>query len=347
MTKPTFALLLGAALGISSAFAQTCATTDVNGTYGFVALFTGVSVAPPGTTAGPAGTIPGPVFSNSQLGKLLGNVSGSSAASLAGQLYFDGAGGVWVSSAPGGNNVLAGAYTVNSDCTIQITLRDALSAVPPRSSTSLVGVLANAGTELYLAYAPAVSTETGASGGTAPGSAPPRLSTRSAIHLIRVNNQTACSASTLRGAYTLIGMGSGFAAPDSSQGAGTSTPPSTFIARVRFDGAGTLTADPVTSSPLAMFQYTGTYTVNADCTGTMTLQQASPTAPGATTPATTSGSASSSPSGWAASFVITGPITQVNGAGVVAFQNIYGLRPSLIFAISNGTQTVNGHGAAE
>ena len=246
--------------------------------------------------------------------------------------YFDGNGNVFASSTVGGSpNTLVGTYTANSDCTITITLNDAFSTSTPRPApVSFTGLLVGAGTEIDLVASAQLTPPAGTTGTTA-----------AALRLVRVQANQTCSVSSLTGAYGLVG--SGFTSGNVS---------TAFLARVLFDGTGKILDGTTTgvTTPLAKLQYTGSYTVNPDCTGTLTLTPqpaAAPTTPtsggtGVTTPTTTATTTSIT-----AAFVITSPIVQVNSTGSVAFQSPFGLRPSLLFSLTNQSQVISGIGTAQ
>lgn len=333
-----FSFLLLALIATQAASAQgvaACQTTNslAIGTYGFVlnagVFFQGVTTNPPGTTgaasfqplaANPPGTTGSTTYSNTELGRLLGGLAGASVGAVSGQLYLDGNGSIFAASTVGGApSTLVGSYIVNSDCTITLSLTDAFSTAAHPTPVSFTGFLANGGSEIDLI--PAAQMPAG-------NTVPPT----SLVQLMRINTQTSCSASTLTGAYALIG--SGFTSANAA---------ATFLARIRFDGNGKVVDDTVlgVTTPLASLQYTGTYSVNADCTGTLTLSQklassaATGTTPSSTTPAIT------------LSFVITDPIVQVNSSGAVAFQSPFSLRPSFVFSFANQNQVVSGIGKAQ
>lgn len=324
-----------------------CQTTNslAIGTYGFVlnagAFFQGVTTNPPGTTGAiafqpmavnPPGTTGSVTLSNTELGRLFGGIAGTAVGAVAGQLYFDGNGNVFAAATVGGApSTLAGTYTVNSDCTISVMLTDAFSTATHPATLSLTGFLVSGGTEIDLIPNSQLPPAPGSPlSGAAAAVVPPA----SLIQFLRINAQTACSASTLTGPYALIG--SGFTSANAS---------AAFLARVRFDGAGNVVND-VTSgvtTPLTAFQYVGTYTVNPDCTGTLKLTQTAATTT-TTTPADTKTNA---PAPITVSFVITNPIVQVNSSGGVAFQSAFSLRPSFVFSLASQNQVVSGIGKAQ
>jgi len=335
-----FSLFAAGVVVTQTASAQTadvCQTTNslAIGTYGFVlnagAFFTGTTTNPPGTTAtvafqplavSPPGTTGGVAYSSTEIGRLLGGLVGSSVGAVTGQLYFDGNGNVFAAQTVGGApTTLVGTYTINTNCSITVSLTDAFSTSKNPAPLSFTGFLANGGSEIDLIPSYQLPTTP---------SATPTLPT-ALIQLLRVNAQTTCSATTLTGPYALIGGGFGQASASIA-----------FLARVRFDGNGKLIDDtiPGVTTPLSSLQYTGTYTVNSDCTGTLTFSQK----PG---PAVPSGTTAPTVTPITASFVITNPIVQVNSTGSVAFQNPFSLRPSFVFSFANQNQVVSGIGKAQ
>ncbi len=332
--------ILGSQLASAQA-AAACQTTNslVVGTYGFVlnsgVFFSGLTTDPPGTTGAtmfqpvavnPPGTTT--AHSNTQLGRLLGGLAGTAVGAVSGVFYFDGNGQIFASSTVGASpSTLVGGYTANSDCTVTVTLNDAFSTTTPRPApVAFTGLLGGDGTEIDLVPNAQFT----------PPAAPTAL-----LRLVHIQAQQSCSASTLTGAYALVGTGF------NSGNVGTS-----FLARILFDGTGKI-LDGTTAgvaTPLAYLQYTGSYTVNTDCTGMLTL-----TPQPAATPTTTVGGTGAQPGTPAAmaaqsitvSFLITSPIVQVNSTGSVAFQNPYGLRSSLLFSLANRTQVISGIGTAQ
>ena len=110
--------------------------------------------------------------------------------------------------------------------------------------------------------------------------------------------------------------------------------PATFFAVVRFDGNGNVIAQTVgASSPLASFQLTGSYTVNLDCSGSMTLNTAT----------TSTGSATGTP--LMVSFVLTPP-AQYQTPGAIAVSG-YSSRPGIEFTAWNSNETFFGFGTAQ
>jgi hypothetical protein len=330
-----------------------CQTTNslVIGTYGFVldsgTFFSGVTTNPPGTTGSvtfqalavtPPGTTPATLYSNTQLGRLLGGLAGTATGAVTGVFYFDGNGNIFASSTVGGApSTLVGTYTVNNDCTITILLKDAFStSTPPPAAVAFTGLLAGTGTEIDLVATSQLPTATPKD---TTGTTATTPTTTAFLRMVRVAANQTCSVSSLTGAYSL--NGTGFNSSNSAIA---------FLGRVLFDGTGKVLDGTTTGTitPLSILQYTGTYTVNSDCTGTLKLTQQQAAAappPGGTgmptTPTTTPATSIT------ASFVITNPIVQVNSTGSVAFQSPFGLRPTLLFSLASQTQVVSGIGTAQ
>src|ERR1700722_8897774 len=130
-------------------------TSSVIGSYTYIATetpFEGVGFTPPGTTNNKQ------LFSNTSLGQLLGNLSTGQTFGSVGALYFDGAGHVMISTAasPLAASTLIGTYTVNSDCTINVTLTDVFNTTvsgagvsnPTFGSVNLIGLVLGGGSEI-------------------------------------------------------------------------------------------------------------------------------------------------------------------------------------------------------
>ena len=312
-------------------------TGSVIGSYTYVATelpFNGVGFIPPGTNQ--------QVYSSTTIGKLLGNVATGTTFSSGGVLYFDGAGHISVSTAasPLAASTAVGTYTVNSDCTINVTLTDvfntttASTGVLTMGSTSLIGLILGGGTEIDLSAAQS-TTSTNGNTPLVPGEFVSRLS----IQLIR-SFTSGCSVSSLTGAYGLIG--DGFALVNATTTSTGTTQPVTFVARLTFDGNGNVIAQPVVSpSPLASFQYTGTYTVNLDCSGTISLIPATAASSTGTVVTTTT---TATPL-LSASFVLIPPVAYVTTGSATLTGSAD--RPSLLFTVSNSTETLSGYGRAQ
>src|SRR5580658_3906924 len=105
-------------------------TSSVIGTYTYVATevpLGGVAIVPPGTTTNQQS------YSNTPVGQLVSAINGGGAFSMAGVLYFDGAGHIDVSTAssPLSASTPVGTYTVNGDCTINATITDVFNTATP------------------------------------------------------------------------------------------------------------------------------------------------------------------------------------------------------------------------
>jgi hypothetical protein len=299
-------------------------TNSVTGSYTYTAVevpLSGVAITPPGTTTNTQ------VYSNTSIGKLVGSINGGGAFSLAGVLYFDGAGNISVAatSSPLGASANVGTYTVNTDCTINVTLSDVFNTATsgPGVTTatlgkaSLIGMVLGGGSEIDLSLAqgstPLVTGE---------------FASRLDVQLIRTFTY-GCGVSNLTGAYGLVGTGYVMTSASVQQ-------PATLFARLRFDGNGNVILDTVASgSPLGSFQYAGTYTVNLDCSGSITLTPA----------ASPTGTSTSSASAISASMVLIPPIAYVtNGTASLTGSAD---RPSIQFTLTNAGETFTGYGRAQ
>lgn len=99
-----------------------------------------------------------------------------------------------------------------------------------------------------------------------------RYSGRSAGIVAEVQAQGGCSNATLNGSYRYIFSGSGFPAAGPIRPTGAELP---FAAAgiMAINGDGSLSGSDTASltGNVLLRSYTGTYTVNSDCTGSMTL----------------------------------------------------------------------------
>ncbi|MEZ5401653.1 MAG: hypothetical protein R2729_18410 [Bryobacteraceae bacterium] len=249
--------------------AQNCnGNIDLSGPYEFTVSrveWTPVAFAPPGTTTG-AVLAPGPeaAVRARQRGSL----------AIIGRLVADGSGAL-LAAASGSNAALApaGIYSVSPDCSVTISFDGPPAEVPPGTPggpaavrTAFRGFLWNRGEE-------AVLLQTGlARTGEEPLVA-------SQLKLERPFRFTGCSASSLSGLYGLTasgiarpaestdsGDGNGNGNGGSTPGATLSPQPFSIAAQVLADGNGAFIA-PVDDSSL----WTGSYSVNSDCTGTATI----------------------------------------------------------------------------
>jgi phosphate-selective porin len=93
-------------------------------------------------------------------------------------------------------------------------------------------------------------------------------------------------------------------------------------------------------SPLGGFQYKGTYTVNLNCTGTMTLGPAA-SASSTTTTTTTSSAALT------VNFVLTPPITYPTTNAYSASPSGNASRPGIEFTLTSAGETLAGFGIAQ
>jgi hypothetical protein len=99
---------------------------------------------------------------------------------------------------------------------------------------------------------------------------------------------------------------------------------------VQFDGSGNIIPQAGTSS-LSYLQFTGTYSLNVDCTGTMTLSNATNSSTSGST-----GAGSTSTTGTSLTFVLIQP----NSSGPSS-------SPVIFFSQSGSAQTLYGTGIAQ
>jgi hypothetical protein len=307
-------LCLSLALCAKIGSAQAC-QSGADGHYLYSAIGTGI----PGALLTTSSSSSTSAYSNTPLGQLLAGIANPGPFAASGTLYLDGSGNIRTSSAAqGGTTMLVGTYVVNSDCTIAVTLTDAFGT--NTATTTLQGLILAQGSEIDLGVLQNVS----AGLSTAIGAYQSNL-------LVRLSRPLAtyCNMSNLNGSYALIATGN--RAANVATGSGTVILPAQTVApffllgRVQFDGSGSILSQAATSSSLSFLQFAGSYAVNTDCTGTMTLGSNSSTG---TVP--TSGTTLS------VNFVLTQP----------SFPGI-SMRPDIQFNVFNGTETLFGRGQAQ
>src|SRR5260370_5990690 len=227
-----------------------------------------VPVTPPGTS----GTTAPLVGSNTGSGNLLSGLQNPNVFSLVGRVFADGMGNLYASPTAGlMTNILSGSYTVATSCSITMTLTDPFvtttggttvsTSVAAGPSVTLQGFVALNGTEIDL------------------------VGPNGAIVTLRRSAQAGnCSNGSLTGNFTVFGSGfytasAGNGMSVSTTGTTQTTPgaftsgttgalgtPFNVLGRFGANGSGMLTTD---SSGLSQpLNVTGTYSVNADCTGT-------------------------------------------------------------------------------
>jgi hypothetical protein len=276
--------LLGATASASSATTGLMIPVPVTppGTAG---VMTPVAVTPPGTTF---------VGSNTAVGSLMAGLENSVVFTSIGRLFADGAGTLFGSPTTGvTTNIQVGTYTVSPSCSVSMTLTDPFvttagvttlrSSSTPGISATLTGFVSQNGTELDMA---------GATG---------------AVVTFRKTSQAgSCNNGSLSGNYTASGNGfyfpgvsNGLIVPgtgagvvnqlpnptatcmfNGTPGTGSCTGAFTFgatgtlgtafslLGRFVADGNGNLVTDLSGQTSPQGGNLTGTYTVNADCTGT-------------------------------------------------------------------------------
>ncbi len=255
MTRLFLPLLLLLVTAAAVAPAQTCSgNQDFYGVYLYTALNNrSVPAAPPAASTSLT-------FSDTPAGRLLKSIYLQVPFASTGRLIADGLGGVF--AAPPDADVITtriGTYKVNSDCTLTMSLFDAFNTriLPigdpvPRGAASFEGILQNRGDEAsFLLTGQAWATS---------------------LSLARPFLAQGCTNATLSGAFGI--SGSGTATVAATETTPVSAAPLSLLGRFAADGAGNLTPDtPALESPLPKRQITGTYKVEADCTGTARLVQ--------------------------------------------------------------------------
>jgi hypothetical protein len=351
--KKLFVLSVVSALCATFAAGQqscTATTSSVIGSYTYTATefpFGTMVVTPPGTTTN---TQP---YSNTQIGNLIEALNGGGAFANANVFYFDGAGNISIaaSSSSFTGTTVVGTYTVNSDCTINVKLTDVFNTTSTsvgsnatQGTATLIGLVLGGGTEIELSV-PQSATSTNGNMPLVAGEFASRLS----IQLIRTFSY-GCSNASLAGSYGLIGngfvvVGASTSSTGTTTGTGTTTSagtvqPVSVFGVVTFDGAGNVIPQTVASgSPLGSFQYKGTYTVNLNCSGTMTL---GPVPPAGTTTTTTTTTPSLT-----VNFVLTPPITYPTTNAFSASPSGNASRPGIEFNVTSAGETLSGFGIAQ
>jgi hypothetical protein len=326
--------------------AQSCPAT-VNGFYTYTATGNGVPGAlitagtPTGTGTTGTGTkttVTAAPFSNTGVGQLVNGTTNSVPFASTGSLYFDGSGNIRANSTPQfalTSSMVVGTYTLNSGCTISVTLNDAFGNNTTKAT--LQGVILGDGSEIDLGFLQTVAssgTGTGNSSGTS-SIATGMFQSNMLIRLVRPLANF-CSATTLAG-FRMFIVATGTSVSNSGITIGTGKTATTgsitgmpffVFGRVQFDGSGNLIAPSGTQSSLGL-QLVGTYTVNNDCTGTLNLNLTNGTT-GTTTGSTTGTTSNSSL-----------PLNFVLTAGNESSSSS---TPEIQFTQSNGMQLLFGSG---
>lgn len=323
--------------------AQSCPAT-VNGFYSYTAIGNGVPGAliststTTGTGTGTGTTVTTAPFSTTGVGQLVSGTTTSVPFASTGGLYFDGSGNIRADPTQQfalTSSIAVGTYTLNSDCTISVTLNDAFGNNTTKAN--LQGVILRDGSEIDLGVLQTVATPSGTGTGTGTGTSIITTGVFQSNLLIRLVRPFAnfCSNTTLAGYRMFIeAAGTTVATSGTTTGTGTGigivTPGTPFFifGRVQFDGNGNLTA-PAGTQPSLSLQFVGTYTVNNNCTGTLTLNTTNGTT-GTTTGSTTGTTANSSLS---LNFVLT-----------AGNQSSSSSTPQIEFTQTSGTQILLGSG---
>jgi hypothetical protein len=330
-----FAMLcISAILCAQAGSAQTCQVRQrnllskgvtVGGYYSYSAIGNGL----PGSLLSPAEASGTSTFTSSGVGQLLSGLAGTVPFASSGMLFFDALGSILANpTAQSGGTILVGTYVVNSsDCTITVTLSDTFAPNPiatnlQGAATSLQGVVVLDGAEIDLGILQNISTAT-------PSTTTGLYASNTLVKLVRQKSPS-CGLENLVGSYALIGAGSRVATV-AGTGAGIvpamqTESPFFLFALVQFDGNGGILAG--TTSELSFLQFAGSYTLNPDCTGTMSLDNG--TAISSTVSTAQAGSA------LALNFILIQPET-THGAPA----------PEIAFTQASGTQTLSGYGVTQ
>ena len=338
---------LAAILCAEAASAQTCQVQQrkqvtVGGYYSFSANGNGLPGSLLTTTGtGGTGTTTGtpPPFSSTELGRLLSGLTNTGPFASFGILFLDSSGNILASSTTQeGVTTVVGTYTLNSsDCTITLTLKDAFGT--NTTSTSLQGIVLRDGSEIDVGvlqnFTTGVICNGSATGSCTGTSTTPAVNTlygsNTLVRLVRQQSPS-CRASSLVGTYALTSNGNRVATLTGGSILGTQTQAPFFtFGLVQFDGNGNIMPQAGASS-LGYLQFTGTYTVNADCTGTMTLSNATNTSTSGSTGAGTTTPTTGAP----VNFVLIQSVDSGSSAP-----------PEISFSQSGSAQTLFGTGIAQ
>jgi hypothetical protein len=284
-------------LGVPLAQAQVCllSNASLSGSYGFVASEAGAIPATTGTTT-TGTTTASSGYSTTEIGSLLGAIAAGNQFSLSGILTFDGAGNIGATSSPsGGITQAAGSYSVNPDCSVSVSLTDSFGTNV--SPVKLAGIILQRGIEVDLTSVSNLNAQTVTAAGTpstATGTTIPGTATGEGltVKLVQLLFRNGCSIATLGGLYGFV-LYPDQVQPDDDATEGTDTPtPTTVLGYLFFNGLGGIIPQPITpnyssiGSVYSSLAFTGTYTVNTDCTGTLSISSSSTSTSGLTSTTT-------------------------------------------------------------
>lgn len=216
------------------------------------------------------------------------------------------------------------------------------------------------------------STGTGSNGSN--GTSSTQTASGLSIRLVRTLYQNGCSDSTLKGLYGFVltpmsvqvqNTSTSTTSTGTGTGTGTSTTtstntlsqPTTIIGYVYFNGAGQIlsmssvspisstTSSTTTSTTYTALQFSGSYNVNSNCTGSMSIS--APNTIGTSTTGTTTGTTGSTGTTGASTasnqtltvqFVITPPLVSNQGGAS---------NPGLVLSYSDASESGTGYAASE
>jgi len=268
----------------------------------------GLLVPVPVTPAGTSGSTGSPapfVGSNTSIGNLLTGLVNSQVFASAGRVFADGMGNLYASPTTGlMTNTLAGSYNVNTNCSITMTLSDPFAAnsgtqvttTTTATPVSLTGYVSASGTELNMngANGAVVRLRRISQGGNCNnsylsgdftisgngfylpsagnGQVVPGTGTTTVGQPTSVTTTTPCP--TGQTGTTPSTFQSGCTGAFASGVTGSLGTPFNLLARFVADGSGMLTTDFAGQQSTTGQSVTGSYAINADCTGTAHLVDA-------------------------------------------------------------------------
>ena len=260
----TLTLIAGGALLVApDARARTCSgNSDLVGSFAWVGSRSTATPTPAPAATGSATTTPAATTtaaitgSNTALGALAAGAANTAAFASVGRVYLDGNGALFASADSVSPLLQAGTYTANTDCTISLTVTDifatpgAAGLTPVQASATFEGVIVQNGSEMDL-------VQTGNTNATL-------------LTLKKTRQFTGCSTDGFVGTFGLAASGVSTLTP-----IGATDPVSTpfhIVGRLVADGSGAFVTDSQGAlSPLTARQLKGTYSINADCTGSGTV----------------------------------------------------------------------------
>ncbi len=276
------------------------------------------------STSSASGTAATSGYSSTELGQLLGGAAGTGAFAASGTLYLDGANNILAFASPTAViSTPAGGYLINANCSITVTLTDAFGT--NYTPVTFQGVILNNGAEIDLGVLQSLTATTSSSATSSTSSASDGLyGSNMLVKLVRTASVT-CGYGNLSGSYSLVASGTRIVNEMEA--------PFFMVAVAAFDGGGNIVPPSSLPGPFggpsaqSYLELSGTYTVNPDCTGTMTLN-----IPGPANATLSLG------------FVLTPPSVPVDQATLSGARS---LPLEIQFSSSGATGTISGFGVVE